>query len=127
MIGYVTLGTNDLPKASAFYDTLLSEIGAKRLWETPRGICWGVSEDRPTLAVMKPFDEQPATPGNGVMVGLAVGTVEAVNRVHQKALAMGCKDEGAVGPRGGGWFCGYFRDLEGNKLLAFCMEAETGE
>jgi catechol 2,3-dioxygenase-like lactoylglutathione lyase family enzyme len=123
MIGYVTLGTNDLPKAAAFYDTLLSEIGAKRLWETPRGICWGTAEDQPTLAVMKPFDEQPATPGNGVMVGLAVGTVEAVNRIHHKALSLGCKDEGAVGPRGGGWYCGYFRDLEGNKLLAFCIEA----
>ena len=121
MIGYVTLGTNDLPKAAAFYDTLLSEIGAKRLWETPRGIAWGVSEDQPMLAIMKPFDEQPATAGNGVMVGFTVDSQDTVNRVHAKALAMGCKDEGAVGLRGGDWYCGYFRDLEGNKLLAFCI------
>ena len=121
MIGYVTLGTNDLPKACAFYDTLLSEIGAKRLWETPRGVAWGLTEDQPMLAVMTPFDGAPATVGNGVMVGFAVGSQDAVNRVHAKALALGGKDEGPVGFRTGDWYCGYFRDLDGNKLLAFCL------
>ena len=55
MIGYVTLGTNDLPRAAAFYDALLAEVGAKRLWDLGRGIGWGVAMDKPSLAVMTPF------------------------------------------------------------------------
>ncbi len=121
MIGYVTLGTNDLAKAAAFYDALLQDIGAKRLWDTPRGVAWGHSEETPVLAVMTPFDGAPATVGNGVMVGLNVGTKDAVHKVHQHALQLGGKDEGAVGMRGDEWYCGYFRDLDGNKLLAFCL------
>ena len=121
MIGYVTLGTNDLAKAAAFYDALLNALGAKRLWETPRGITWGESEDKPVLAVMKPFDGAPATVGNGVMVGLNLGNKGAVDAMHKAALQLGGKDEGAVGMRGDSWYCGYFRDLDGNKLLAFCL------
>lgn len=121
MIGYVTLGTNDLPKAAAFYDSLLQEVGAKRLWEFPRGIAWGVARDKPSLCIMKPFDGNAATVGNGVMVALAVGSREEVDRVHAKALELGGKDEGAVGPRGDGFYAGYFRDLDGNKLDVFCL------
>jgi predicted lactoylglutathione lyase len=121
VIGYVTLGTNDIAKAAAFYDALLAPIGATRLWATPRGIAWGVSEDKPMLAVMTPFDGAPASVGNGVMIGLNVDTPEAVRRMHQTALDLGGADEGAVGPRGDTWYCGYFRDLDGNKLLAFCI------
>jgi Glyoxalase/Bleomycin resistance protein/Dioxygenase superfamily len=121
MIGYATLGTNDLPCAAAFYDALLAEVGAKRLWDTPRGIGWGVSMTSPSLAVMKPFDGQPATVGNGTMIGLVVLEPAQVDRIHAKALALGGKDEGAPGPRGEGFYAGYFRDLDGNKLNAFCM------
>jgi len=121
MIGYVTLGTNDLPRAAAFYDELLKEVGARRLWEFPRGIAWGVAEDKPSLCLMTPFDERPATVGNGVMVALAAGSREQVGRVHARALELGGTDEGAVGPRGDGFFAGYFRDLDGNKLAVFCF------
>jgi predicted lactoylglutathione lyase len=120
MIGYVTLGTNDLPRAAAFYDALLAEIGAKRLWDFGRGIGWGMAVDKPTLAIMKPFDEKPATVGNGVMVALVVDSREKVDRVYQKALELGAKDEGPAGPRGEGFYAGYFRDLDGNKLDVFC-------
>ena len=120
MIGYVTLGTNDLPRAAAFYDALLAEIGAKRLWDFGRGIAWGVAQDKPSLAIMKPYDGNAATAGNGVMVALAVDARETVDRVYQKALALGGKDEGAAGPRGEGFYAGYFRDLDGNKLDVFC-------
>ena len=120
MIGYATLGTNDLPRAAAFYDTLLADLGAKRLWEFGRGIAWGVSQDKPSLALMTPFDEQPATVGNGVMIGLAVDSRDKVAQLHAKALALGGKDEGPVGPRGDGFYVGYFRDLDGNKLCCFC-------
>ncbi len=121
MIGYVTLGTNDLSAAAAFYDALLGTLGARRLWETPRGIAWGVSDGAPMLALMTPFDGAPATVGNGVMVGLALDSQESVRQMHGQALALGGSDAGAVGPRDGGWYCGYFRDPEGNKLLAYCI------
>jgi catechol 2,3-dioxygenase-like lactoylglutathione lyase family enzyme len=120
MIGYVTLGTNDLPRAAAFYDSLLAEIGAKRLWDLGRGIAWGVARDKPSLAIMKPYDGKAATVGNGVMVALAVESREQVDRVHKKALDLGGKDEGPAGPRGDGFYAGYFRDLDGNKLNVFC-------
>ena len=121
MIGYVTLGTNDLPRAAAFYDTLLAEIGAKRLWEFDTGIAWGVAQDKPSLGIMKPYDGKVASVGNGVMVALIVDAREKVDRVHKKALELGGKDEGPVGPRGQGFYAGYFRDLDGNKLNVFYM------
>jgi catechol 2,3-dioxygenase-like lactoylglutathione lyase family enzyme len=121
MIGYVTLGTNDLPRAAAFYDAVLGEIGAKRLMDFGRGYAWGVTMDKPALAIMKPFDEKSATVGNGVMAAIVVDTKEKVALVHKKALALGGRDEGAVGPRGEGFYAGYFRDLDGNKLNVFCL------
>lgn len=121
MIGYATLGTNDLPRAAAFYDALLAEIGAKRLWETERGIAWGTGWDRPSLGVMKPYDGQPATAGNGTMIAIVVKTPAQVDAVHRKALELGARDEGPAGPRGPTFHAGYFRDLDGNKLNVFCM------
>jgi catechol 2,3-dioxygenase-like lactoylglutathione lyase family enzyme len=121
MIGYVTIGTNDLPRAAAFYDALFAEIGAKRIWEYERGIAWGVSQGKPGLGVMKPFDGKPATVGNGVMVAIAVDARDKVDRVYARALELGGTDEGPAGPRGDGFYAGYFRDLDGNKLNVFCM------
>ena len=127
MIGYVTLGTNDMARAAAFYDSLLAELGAKRLWDTERGIAWGASMDKPSLGLMKPYDGQPATRGNGTMVALVVKTPAQVDAIYRKALALGASDEGPAGPRGdGGFYCGYFRDLDGNKLNVFCMPSGPG-
>jgi catechol 2,3-dioxygenase-like lactoylglutathione lyase family enzyme len=119
MLGYATLGTNDLDRAAGFYDALLGQIGARRLWKSDRGICWGTADDQPSLALMRPYDGKPATVGNGVMIGVQVDSREQVARVHRKALELGGKDEGPVGPRGEGFFAGYFRDLDGNKLVVF--------
>jgi predicted lactoylglutathione lyase len=55
------------------------------------------------------------------MVAIAVDSKDKVNRLHAKALALGGKDEGAAGPRGDGFYAGYFRDLDGNKLNVFCF------
>ncbi len=121
MIGYVTVGTNDLPRAVAFYDALLGAMGAKRLMEFDRGVAWGVSMTQPSLGVMKPFDGQPATRGNGTMVALVVDSRDKVDALYRKALELGGTDEGPAGPRGDGFYAGYFRDLDGNKLNVFCM------
>ncbi len=123
MIGYVTLGTNDLERGAKFYDVLLSEMGAKRFMEE-KGcfIAWAVNPEAPSIAITKPFDGKPASVGNGVMVALAMDNPEQVNSFHKKALELGAKDEGAPGPRaGGGFYAGYFRDLDGNKLNVFCI------
>ncbi len=122
MIGYITLGTNDLNKSALFYDELLSLVGATRVMEMDTFIAWGNNPSAPLLSIIKPFDGEPATVGNGVMVSLVVDSKEKVDAIHAKALALGGKDEGAPGLRGGNFYAGYFRDLEGNKLNAFVME-----
>jgi catechol 2,3-dioxygenase-like lactoylglutathione lyase family enzyme len=122
MIGYVTLGTNDITRASRFYDELLAEIGATRMMESDRFVAWSVGPDKPGLGVTLPFDEQRATAGNGTMIALILDSPATVDAMHARALALGGKDEGAPGPRGTeGFYAGYFRDLDGNKLNAFCM------
>ena len=121
MIGYVTLGTNDLKRAAKFYDELLALLGAKRAMELETFIAWAEAPNTPMVSVIKPFDKKPATVGNGVMVALAASSKEQVNALHAKALALGGKDEGAPGPRGDGFYAGYFRDLDGNKLNVFFM------
>ncbi len=121
MIGYVTVGTNDMARGAAFYDALLAELGAKRMMDGGRIILWGV--DAPSFALATPFDEKPATVGNGVMVAFGVDSPEKVDAVYKKALELGGTDEGAPGRRGGdkGPYIGYFRDLDGNKLNVICM------
>ena len=119
MIGYVTLGTNDMPRAARFYDGLLAELGAKRTMEQETFIAWGTGPAAPMLGVFKPYDGNEATVGNGVMVALAAESQAQVDAIHRKALELGAADEGAPGPRGQGFYAGYFRDLDGNKLNAF--------
>ena len=127
MIGYTTLGTDDLDSALAFYDGLLAEIGAKRLMQmgpddggfTLYGVDWG----QPALALTRPFDGQPQHPGNGNMIALVVNARDKVDALHAKALELGGSCEGPPGlrsPEGPQAFYGaYFRDPEGNKLCAF--------
>lgn len=121
MIGYVTLGTNDFERGVKFYDELLATIGAKRVLEFDRGISWAVSPTTPGLALVKPFDGKPASVGNGVMVALVVNERAKVDALYAKAMSLGASDEGAPGDRGGGFYAAYFRDLDGNKLNAFCF------
>ena len=111
MIGYVTLGSNDIAKAASFYDQLLAGIGARRFMDTDTFVAWAVAPGKPALSVIRPYDGKPATVGNGVMVALVVA----------RALELGATDEGAPGPRGDNFYGGYFRDLDGNKLNFYCM------
>jgi catechol 2,3-dioxygenase-like lactoylglutathione lyase family enzyme len=119
MIGYVTLGTDNLDRATGFYDALLQEFGCSRVWETERFIGWGTGPASQLLLLIKPYNGQPATVGNGTMVSLAATSKEQVDAVHARALALGGKDEGAAGPRGDGFYAGYFRDLDGHKLAVY--------
>ena len=121
MIGYVTLGTSDIQRAAAFYDALLAELGAKRFMESDSFIAWTTAPDAPAVSVIKPFDGNAPSVGNGVMVALVVDSRDKVDALHRKALELGGADEGAPGERAAGFYAGYFRDLDGNKLNAFFM------
>jgi catechol 2,3-dioxygenase-like lactoylglutathione lyase family enzyme len=121
MIGYVMVGTNDFPRAVAFYDDLLKGIGAKRFMESDRFVAWGNSPKHAGFSVTLPYNNEPATVGNGCMTAFAVEKPEQVDALHKRALELGATDEGAPGSRGGGFYAGYFRDLDGNKLNFFCM------
>ena len=119
MIGYVTVGTNDIERAAAFYDELLKLLGAKRFMETDTFIAWAASPTGGGFSVSKPFNGEPATVGNSTMIALAVDSKEKVHEVYDKAIELGGTDEGPAGPRGDTFYAGYFRDLDGNKLDVF--------
>ncbi|WP_199554554.1 VOC family protein [Sandaracinobacteroides hominis] len=121
MIGYVTLGTNDIERGAKFYDAIAAEMGVPRMMEFETFIAWGKPEGAAGIAITRPFDGNTATVGNGVMVALEAKDKEQVHRLHEIALANGGTCEGPPGPRGEGFYAGYFRDLDGNKLNAFVM------
>jgi len=124
MIGYVTLGTNGRDKSAKFYDALCGELGVGRMMENDQFIAWGQPGGGAGIGITKPFDGNAASVGNGVMVALAAADEAQVERLYDLALANGGSDEGAPGDRGGGFYAGYFRDPDGNKLNAFVMKAE---
>jgi predicted lactoylglutathione lyase len=121
MIGYATLGTNDLERSTKFYEELLSLYGAKVLMKDDRFVMWGTGMDKPMLVSIKPHDGKAATIGNGMMVALAGSSREMVDAIYKKAIELGATDEGAPGQRFPGFYAGYFRDLDGNKLNAFFL------
>lgn len=124
MLGYVTLGTNDLPRAAQFYDAIAKEMGVGRMMEFDTFIAWGEMGGAPGIAATKPFDGEAASVGNGTMAALQVENTDKVQAVYNAALAHGGTDEGAPGPRGDdGFYAGYFRDPDGNKLNVFTMTA----
>jgi catechol 2,3-dioxygenase-like lactoylglutathione lyase family enzyme len=122
MIGYVTLGTNDLPRAALFYDAIAAEMGVGRMMESDTFIAWGAPGAAAGVGLIKPFNGDAASVGNGVMVALEAKDQDQVRRIYDIALALGGTDEGPPGPRGDTFYAGYFRDPDGNKLNAFVME-----
>ena len=121
MIGYVTIGTNDIKASAKFYDALLAELGATRFMEADTFIAWATAPNQPGLAISKPADGKVATVGNGVMVALQAESPQQVDALYAKAIELGATDEGPAGPRGDSFYAGYFRDLDGNKLNFFYM------
>ena len=90
MIGYVTLGTNDLPRAAVFYDAIGAELDTPRMMEFDGFIAWGRLEGEAAgIGLTKPFDGNPASVGNGVMVALEASSREQIHRLHDIALAHG--------------------------------------
>src|SRR5262245_31199977 len=107
MIGYVTLGTNDLERSAAFYDEIAGILGHSRVYTTERTVGWGAAGKNVMMSVITPFDGEPATAGNGSMFGIPVEREEQVQQIYDFALANGGKDEGPPGPRGEQFYCAY--------------------
>jgi len=127
MIGYITLGTTDIKRGAAFYDKIAEEMGKPRMMgsEEDGFIAWGKPGDAAGLSIIKPFDGNPMSVGNGTMVALQAKDEDQVKRVYDMALASGGTCEGPPGLRGGGFYAAYFRDLDGHKLNAFCMPSSA--
>lgn len=118
MIGYAMLGTNDYENALQFYDKVLAPVGGKRAMDFGTSTAYANGQGA-MIVIGKPFNNEPATYGNGTMIALAMPSKEKVHEVYDAAIANGAKCEGPAGARGDTFYAGYFRDLDGNKLCAF--------
>jgi catechol 2,3-dioxygenase-like lactoylglutathione lyase family enzyme len=131
MIGYVTVGTNDLERARVYYDALFGTIGGKRLLQLDdqRGFTmYGVAMNRPGVVLIRPFDGDEASPGNGNMVALVMDSKDRVDAFHAKALELGGTNEGDPGYRGDpklGQYFAYFRDPDRNKFAVFNIHPQS--
>jgi catechol 2,3-dioxygenase-like lactoylglutathione lyase family enzyme len=121
MIGYATIGTNDLEKAKDFYDRVMETLGGRRTMAFERMQFYG-GQGRSMLAICKPYDGSPATAGNGSMFGVQAATKDAVDKAHAAAIAAGGTCEGPPGQRMDNFYGAYFRDLDGNKLCVFNID-----
>jgi catechol 2,3-dioxygenase-like lactoylglutathione lyase family enzyme len=119
MIAYTTIGTADIEKAKAYYLALLEDLDAAVLMDVGRLAALGSPSGGPMLAVCTPYNEEAPSPGNGNMVAIAAGSKEQVDKLYAKALELGGTDEGEPGQRMDGFYGGYFRDPDGNKIC-FC-------
>jgi catechol 2,3-dioxygenase-like lactoylglutathione lyase family enzyme len=122
MIGYVTIGTNDLEKAKTFYDAVLAPLGGKRTFANgDRMQFYGGGATPGMIAISKPYDEKPASVGNGSMFGFPATSTEQVDAAHAAALAAGGTCDGPPGQRMPTFYGAYVRDPDGNKLCFFKM------
>lgn len=115
IFAYACIGSNDIKKSTAFFEALFSDLGIKKLFEYESGSAFGVKD--PEFWIVKPFNGDVATPGNGATIAFNVSGIEDIQRLHKKALELGATNEGDPGERydGQGYFA-YFRDLDGNKF-----------
>ena len=127
MISYVTVGADDIPRAKRFYSAFLPALGYE-LTEGPEGLSYALPEspDNPAVLpefyVKPPFDQGPASVGNGTMIAFQARSQEEVRNLHSAALAANGQDEGKPGFRdayGPNFYVGYLRDPQGNKIALF--------
>jgi len=111
---YCVLGTNDMQASIKFYDSLFEQTELNQVLSTQRMTFWQCDDF--AFAVAIPFNEEPASNGNGTMIGFNVGSIEEVKRLHNKVIELGGTNEGEPGQRGPK-FSAYARDLDKNKLV----------
>jgi catechol 2,3-dioxygenase-like lactoylglutathione lyase family enzyme len=124
MIGYTMVGVRNMERAARFYDAVLGKMGATRKMEYEKFILWNAGSDKPSFSICIPYDGNEATVGNGSMIAFPAANEEEVRKVYNTAIENGATDEGAPGMRDGGYYIGYFRDPDGNKLAAYHYAAD---
>ena len=124
MFKFITLGTNDLKKSKIFYNELLKSINIINTEESDRYVGYSKKETikRIEFYLMIPHNKQQATFGNGTMVTFNIDTKNGVDNFYNLALKLGAVNEGLPGPRHDKDYYAYFRDLDGNKICAFCSD-----
>ncbi len=118
-LSYMTVGSNKLEAAKAFYDALLGSIGMAGMYEHPSGGRLYRGKGVGLFGVLGPHDGNAACIGNGTMGGFDFDSREEVDAFHAKALELGGSCEGPPGERMPGVYFAYFRDLDGNKLCGY--------
>ncbi|MCU0801683.1 MAG: VOC family protein [Rhodobacteraceae bacterium] len=128
MIGYVTVGADDLVQAERFYSSFLPSLGYD-LQISDEGLSYAIppkddgTQDPPDFYVKPPHNRKAASVGNGAMVAFQVPSQAQVRALHAAALNAGGQDEGAPGFRvaySAGFYVGYLRDPQGNKIALYC-------
>jgi catechol 2,3-dioxygenase-like lactoylglutathione lyase family enzyme len=126
MFSHVTLGTDDLPRAIAFYDAVLGTLGLRRQeTDLEHGLAgWFVApEASPNFWLLRPIDGRPASVGNGVTIAFEAPDRATVDHFHATGLAQGATDAGAPGLRPHyhpDYYGAYLRDPDGNKICCVC-------
>ena len=130
MLSHICIGTNDFPRAYAFYTALLGELDLiEKFHDRAKPWAGWMAKDapRPLFVLGAPHDGLPATPGNGQMTALLAASRAQVDRCWQAVLALGAACEGPPGLRPhyhAHYYGAYFRDLDGNKLCVCCHAEE---
>lgn len=118
MLSGVCIGTNNIKAAEEFYDAVLATIGMTRVLSEANERGYAGADGRITLFVVTPYNEQPATFGNGTQIMFYAADDAAVREFHSTAVRYGGTDEGPPGGRSyhPDYYGAYVRDLDGNKL-----------
>jgi len=126
MFSHVTVGSNDIARAKAFYDGMLAPLGLVLHMQFPNALGYGLAGERPQVWVVSPLDGKPASVGNGITIGLEATDRAAVDAAYRAGIDAGGKDEGAPGIRPlyhPDYYGAYLRDLDGNKICVVCHRA----
>lgn len=123
MIGYVTIGAKDGEASGKFYDAVLGALGHERKFSDGGWIGYGPKgETSHSVYVCPPFNKEPATFGNGMMIAFDAPSKGDVDAAYRAGLAHGGADEGAPGfrpPEKETWYGAYLRDPTGNKICMY--------
>ena len=127
MIGYTMVGTRDLKRAISFYDPIFEAMGLDKTWRDNQVASWGDDKDEtaPRFFTGYPFDEEPATVGNGSMTAFRLDSTSKIDRLYEIAISKGGSSEGGPAFRPQyhpSFYAAYVRDPDGNKIAFFCYE-----
>lgn len=126
---HISIGTNQLEQATAFYNALLPTLNINRVVEHEQAVAYG-KNGYPTFWVQIPFDQQKASVGNGSHIGFMATSKAQVQQFYQLAIELGASCNGKPGPRseyGEPYYGCFVIDLDGHKIEASFWDVELAE